>query len=176
MATIGGMKRPFLLIVCAVIPPAIAACSNYESKFAREASVTLRNNALAGAYEGTWTSSNHPGGGGKLWCILNQQGESDYLAEFKATWHGVFSSTHEVVLRTQRGKSRSAGTKALTFSGEAPIKMFIGAGTYQCEGRMDGRRIQARYDATYDRGNFELKRVNAAKAGQTEPSAAPLGR
>jgi len=137
-----------------------AACSNFDSRFARESHAVRKNDAYSGTYEGRWTSSSHPGTGGKLWCILSRQGESEYLAQFKATWHGIFSSTHAVALRTKRASAKSG---EVTFAGTAAIKMFVGAGTYRCEGRMDGRQMRACYDATYDRGTFDLSRAGAAE-------------
>ena len=37
--------------------------------------------------------------------------------------------------------------------------MFIGSGTYRCEGAMDGDQMRACYDATYDKGTFDLMRA-----------------
>ena len=156
------MIRPFLHTACALIAMALAACSNFESKFSRESRAARRDDPYSGTYEGKWISKSHPGGNGKLWCILSKQEKSEYLAEFKATWHGVFSSTHSVVLHTRPAVKKGARPPVLGFDGTAAISMIIGSGTYQCEGRIDGRRLEASYDATYDRGTFELLRVPPA--------------
>jgi hypothetical protein len=153
---------PFILrFACALSLLALAACSNFDSRFADEARTGRKPDAYAGAYQGRWTSTSHPGSGGKLRCILTKKGASDYLAEFKATWHGAFSSEHSVILHAKPGTSRGRDKGVLHFAGRAEIRMFVGSGTYECEGQMDGRRMQACYDATYDRGTFELARASA---------------
>lgn len=156
------MTRSFIHFACGLIVLTLTACSNFDSRFAHESRATRKDDAFSGTYEGKWTSSSHPGNGGKLWCILSKQREHEYLAEFKATWHGVFSSTHSVVLQGKSRPSRGRGVPVLALAGTSEIRTIIGAGSYRCEGQTDGRRMQACYDATYDRGTFDLLRVPQA--------------
>jgi hypothetical protein len=155
------MNRNLVIVLALSAAGLFSACSSYDSRFARGVKTAAPGDRYSGTYAGEWTSSSHPGGGGKLWCILTKQSDATYLAEFKATWHGVFSSEHTVDLRTKRGRD---GASSRTFTGKAALNTPIGAGTYQCEGTMDGTRMRACYDATYDRGTFDLKRVKPARA------------
>jgi hypothetical protein len=160
----GAMTGNCLRILCGLMAMAAAACSNFGTRFARECRASGRGDPFAGAYLGRWESSSHPGTGGRLRCILEKAGGPAYAAEFEATWHGIFSSRHTVVLRTTpASRSTGRGPEARTFAGTATIRMFIGAGTYRCEGRMDGRRMRACYDATYDRGTFDMERVQSSR-------------
>ncbi len=132
----------------------LAACSSYDSRWRKPHFAAGGKDKFEGSYVGTWKSTSHSGTGGKLWCIITKKTGDSYLAEFKATWHGVFSSEHAVILKkTGRG----------AFAGETEIKMWIGSGTYRCVGRMSGFDLTASYDATYDRGTFVLRRpLNSA--------------
>jgi hypothetical protein len=132
----------------------LAACSSYDSRWRHPHFAAGGKDKFEGSYAGTWSSTSYPGTGGKLWCIVTKKSGKEYLAEFKATWHGVFSSEHAVVL-----KKRTDGT----FSGETEIQMWIGSGSYRCAGTMNGSALTASYDATYDRGAFTLSRpLNSA--------------
>ena len=57
------------------------------------------------------------------------------------------------------------------FKGTSELRTIIGSGTYRCEGTMDGKRMRADYDATYDKGTFDLSRV-ATKSPATGRSGA----
>lgn len=127
----------------------LAACSNYESRWRQPHFAAGGKDRFEGSYVGTWKSTSHPGTGGRLWCIVTKKSRNEYLAEFKATWHSVFSSEHTVVL-----KKHGDGT----FIGKTEIKMWIGAGTYRCTGKMNGRALEASYDATYDKGFYSVRR------------------
>lgn len=135
----------------------IAGCSNYERRFADASTSEVKHPLQGGAYSGRWTSASHPGGGGNLRCILTKVNDSDFRADFHATWHGM-SSTHSVVLHTKPAARKKAGT--IVFEGTSKLSTIIGAGTYRCEGTMDNRTLRACYDATYDRGTFEMTRVS----------------
>lgn len=155
-----GMKRSFLASFLLLVSLTLTACSDYDTRFAKGVPGTAKGDRFSGTYAGRWTSTSHPGGEGKLWCILSRQGDAAYLAEFKATWHGVHMSEHSAVLHTKRASSgKGAAGRAQDFIGTAELKTLIGAGTYRCEGAMDGARLRACYDATYDRGTFELQRA-----------------
>ena len=152
----GSMMRILLrLLPCLAIVFA-AGCSTYDRRFAEAAKAPAKAGQFAGTYAGKWTSTSHPGGGGKLRCILSQVNASDYLADFHATWHG-FSSEHTVVLHTKPSARGKSGVR--DFDGTSELHTIIGAGTYRCSGKMDARVMRACYDATYDRGTFEITRA-----------------
>lgn len=141
----------------------VAGCSGYDRRFAEASRMDVKRLLHEGAYSGRWTSASHPGGGGNLRCILTKLNgtDPDFRADFHATWHGM-SSGHSVVLHTKPAGRRKPGT--VEFAGTSKLRTIIGAGTYMCKGTMDNRTIRADYDATYDRGTFEMTRVTA-KAG-----------
>jgi hypothetical protein len=98
-----------------------------------------------------------PGTGGSLWCILSEAGPDVCRAEFKATWHGIFRSEHVAMLKM---------ANASTFQGDATIRAIIGSGAYSCKGEVRRDRLSATYDATYDEGEFILKRARPVAAGK----------
>jgi hypothetical protein len=151
---------------CALL---FSACSAYERKWNVARAARPSADPVEGAYLGTWDSARYEAAGGKLKCIVTRKGRGEYLAEFRATWHGIFTSTHSVILRATAPTRRGNG--AVRFSGEAAISMWIGSGTYRCEGMMVPAtigdtpglvpaRITARYHATYDSGTFDLAKVS----------------
>ena len=142
----------------------VAGCSSYDGRFAEASRNDVKRvSPHEGAYSGRWTSASHPGGGGNLRCILTKVDgtHSDYRADFHATWHG-FASEHTVVLHTKSAGRKKAG--GVEFEGTSKLRTIIGAGTYTCQGTLDSRTMRACYDATYDRGTFEVTRVTP-KAG-----------
>jgi hypothetical protein len=152
------MKTSLTLLLVAAGCLFLSSCSNFGSRFARGVKAAP-GDRISGTYEGRWESTSHPGGGGKLFCILQRQSGTAYHADFKATWHGIFFSEHQVVLNTRPARS---GTGARTFTGSAALSTFIGSGTYRCEGVVDGKRMRACYEALNDRGTFSLARVAPA--------------
>ncbi len=148
----------------------VAGCSSYESRFAAAARTDAkRMSPYEGAYSGRWSSTKNSAWGGRLRCILTKMegSDADYRADFHATWHGL-SSKHSVVLHTKPAVRRGAEKGARDFEGTSTLHTIIGAGTYSCMGTMPARALRACYDATYDKGTFEMARVAApggAKAG-----------
>lgn len=137
----------------------LAGCSSYEKKFAAAArSDVKRTSPYEGAYSGQWTSSRNSAWGGKLRCILTPLDGNDYRADFHATWHGL-SSTHSVVLHTKPAARKGFEKGTRDFEGTSALHTIIGAGTYSCMGTVTARMMRACYDATYDRGTFEMTRV-----------------
>jgi hypothetical protein len=157
------MKHILRAVFCLSLTLA-AGCSNFEKRFAAASQVEgpLKTGPYAGAYSGTWTSANSSVAGGKLRCILTPIDGRDYRADFHATWHGVFSSEHSVVLKTRPAGKTKAGGPAADFGGTSVLKTPVGSGTYTTKGRVDFRGMRACYDATYDRGTMELARVQPA--------------
>ena len=135
-----------------------AGCSGFDRRWNAAKSASPHPDSFAGAYQGTWESSQYKGASGKLWCILTRRAPDLYHAEFRATWHGIFSSRHAVDLRVTDRKGR-ANYASAKISGAAEIRMWIGAGRYRCEGEVTTTGLTADYDAKLDRGRFSLVRV-----------------
>ena len=146
----------FLRLLLCLAMLILASCSTFEKRFTDASHAPAKRGQFAGAYAGKWTSASHPGGGGNLRCILTQVNASDFLADFHATWHG-FASEHSVVLHTAPVSHGKFGVRE--FAGTSKLHTPIGAGTYMCKGKMDLRTMRAWYDATYDRGTFEMSRA-----------------
>ena len=154
------MRILFRLLPCLAIVFA-AGCSTFDQRFAAASKTPAKNGQSVRAYAGRWTSASHPGSGGNLRCILSQVSASDFRADFHATWHG-FASEHTVVLQTKSAAHGKSGVR--DFEGTSRLRTPIGAGTYSCKGTVDFRAMRAAYDATYDRGTFELSRVASRDA------------
>ena len=152
------MSRFFIRVLPCIAMVFAAGCSSYDERFASASRSDVKHLLCEGAYSGRWTSASHPGGGGDLRCILTQVNARDLRADFHATWHG-FSSSHTVVLQTSPAARKKPGGSMRAFEGTSKLRTIIGAGDYTCQGTMSNQVIQACYDATYDRGTFELHRV-----------------
>lgn len=149
-----------LLLQIGVFVLFFTGCSSYERRWkerAAQTSTTGKQRSISGSFEGKWQSNRYKGADGKLWCILQEEGPDRLLAEFRATWHGVFSSEHKIALQIT-GRKMMNGKPAVTFAGETEIKMWVGSGKYRCTGVLTDGSFTADYDAAYDRGRFLLKR------------------
>lgn len=145
----------------------IAGCSSYDKRFetASKLEGPAKTAPYAGAYSGRWASARNSAWGGELRCILTPIAASDFRADFHAKWHGL-SSTHSVVLHTKpEAREEMIGFRAgeRSFEGTSTLHTIIGSGTYSCQGLLhqDGSaaRMDACYDATYDKGTFQLTRA-----------------
>ena len=160
------MKNLLRAVFCVSLA-LVAGCSSYDKRFAAATDSDVKRQSLEGAYSGRWSSARNSAWGGNLRCILTKVSVADYRADFHATWHG-FSSTHSVVLHTKPALRKGFKKGARDFAGTSALHTIIGAGTYSCMGTMGTRTMRACYDATYDKGTFEMTRVllqSAAKAG-----------
>lgn len=157
------MKNLLRTVLCLSLA-LVAGCSSYGKRFAFESRADVKHLLHEGAYTGRWTSAKNSAWGGELRCILTRLenpgcGRGDhaaYRADFHAKWHGL-SSTHSVVLQTKPASGKKSGS--LAFEGTSALHTIIGAGTYSCKGTMDHQTMRACYDASYDRGTFEMTRV-----------------
>jgi hypothetical protein len=139
----------------------LAGCSDYMRRWDRPLGNTKGPDPFEGSYVGTWESSQYKGTSGKLWCILKRVGPDHYKAQFRATWHGVFSSEHSVILQV-RDRKRVGARLVAKFTGDTVIHMWIGSGRYQCVGELSPGHLEADYNSSYDRGKFRLRLVKPA--------------
>jgi hypothetical protein len=158
------MMRHLLRLLPCLLVVFATGCSTYDKRFAEASATPAKAGHLAGAYSGRWMSSKSPGSGGNLRCILSPVNALDYRADFHATWHG-FASEHSVVIHTKPSAARGKpGSR--DFAGTSKLRTPIGAGTYTCQGTLNFGEMRACYDATYDRGTFELARVASRSASR----------
>jgi hypothetical protein len=134
----------------------VCGCSQYERRWNNPPLAADGRDSLEGSYIGKWESKRYAGAQGRLWCILTRKSADQYVADFKATWHGIFSSQHTATLQMKKGKT---ATGPAEFSGESEIKMWIGSGHYRCKGQITPSEFNADYDAAYDRGRFLMQRA-----------------
>jgi len=151
------MVRACAAVFCSALLLALGACSSpsFNSRW-EKADAAQQADPYAGAWVGRWASKKHPGEGGKLWCILTPTGSegTEYTAEFKARWRGMFESSHSVTLQVPAGQT----SQVRQFAGTSELHTVLGRGTYNCQGVMTPVKFGAKYNATYDSGLLELSR------------------
>ena len=149
-----GFSRPVLLVALL----SLIGCSNYASRWQNPPSAFGGKDSFEGSYFGNWESKRYKNTSGKLWCILlrDQQDKDQYVASFRATWHGVFASEHTVRLKIKE-RRRENGVPVAIFEGAMKIQMWIGSGHYRCSGKLTPTSLLADYDAEYDQGTFTMK-------------------
>ncbi len=160
------MKNLLRTVLCLSLA-LVAGCSSYGKRFADASRADVNHLLHEGAYAGRWTSARNSAWGGDIRCIITKLENPDcgrgdhaaYRADFHAKWHGL-SSKHSVVLQTKPAARKKSGGM-LDFEGTSALHTIIGAGTYSCQGTMDNRTIRACYDASYDKGTFEMMRVQS---------------
>jgi len=147
-----------LVTVCLLV--AVAAGCSFERKWNAMAAKDKSTDALAGRWSGAW-QSEPSGHDGTLRAIIEQTGEHEYSAYFKATYAVLFTFKQKIPLTAQREGDR------ITFQGEADL----GApwGKYAHDGYVEGDTYFSRYTSANDHGTFTMQRVTDAPDA-TEPS------
>lgn len=108
-----------------------------------------------GRWEGRWTSNRHKKlfsretESGSLRCIFTQIDPYRYRANFRAGWMLGHSDMITELYGHRRGN-------VLHLKGEAPIGIF---GTYRYHGTVTPERFTLNYDASYDTGTFEMRKL-----------------
>lgn len=159
-------------LLAAMLCGALAACSSFDAQW-RAAEKPATAPGLT-RWEGVWTSAKHaaPGGGpagGRLRAVLTElhipagsylppgpaPGRGSPLrADFRANW-SAFAASYRLTLSPVPGSPTE-------FRGSHELPAIFG-GTYRYTARIAGDRFTARYDSSYDRGTFTLRRIPAAK-------------
>ena len=135
-----------------------AGCSSFQGKWdAAGAPGKFQN---ASRWDGRWTSARHKNGagqpeGGRLRCVMEPASEARIVAHFHANWQ-AFAANYEVTFspKTPGGKKAGGG---LEFRGTHELPKAFG-GLYRYDARIAGDHFNARYDSSYDSGQFELTR------------------
>jgi hypothetical protein len=133
----------FIIIAC-------CGCSSFNRYWRRASANTSVNNSFTGRWEGQWISDAH-GHHGHLRCLMTQSTNSLCLAQFRASYGGIFHFTYTVPLEMQ---SHDIGWE---FDGEANLGKLSG-GVYYYEGRATSTNLISTYRSKHDHGRFELGR------------------
>lgn len=158
--------------VLALLCGALAACSSFDAKW--QAAGNAAPGSGASRWDGRWESAGHKarGGapeGGRLRAVLTEThvapgshlppgppaGRGGPLrADFRANWK-AFASSYTMTLAPVPGSRTD-------FRGTHDLPAIFG-GTYRYTARIRGDQFTARYDSSYDRGTFTLRRVPPGK-------------
>lgn len=106
---------------------------------------------MVGRWRGEWTGEKM--GQGALRCEIVPAAGGDYRAVFFATFMGGMTHESEVTLSVKR-----KADDQWYFEGDADLGFPWGV--YHYVGHTDGERFFSRFDSSYDRGVFEMHRVN----------------
>jgi hypothetical protein len=160
------ITRAALALLCG----ALAACSSFDAEW--KAAGQAAPGSGVTRWEGRWESAEHKlrsgaPDGGRLRAVLTEtQGApgsrtgqaSPLRADFRANWKSVASSYTMALAPIAGSRTDFRGTHDLP---------AIFGGTYRYTARIRGDHFTARYDSSYDRGTFTLRRLPPGK----EPSA-----
>ena len=137
------------LLCAAALALLLSSCGTaYRSEWNAAAAHSQEHGAIEGAWIGTWHSDVN-GHTGKLWCLIKDGAPNERTFAYRATWghilSGSFSAKHNL--------QKAAGATIIKV--DHPIGKL---GTFHGEGKIQGDKFTACYQAAGDRGTFELKR------------------
>ncbi len=118
---------------------------------------------LVGEWSGTWKSTTR-GETGRLNCTIYPQPSGKYRARFRARFWRIFTFKSTVLLTAERGD------EAWAFTGKADLGRLAG-GVYTYDGTTDGETFTCTYEASGDKGSFEMKREAAPARPKPPPDA-----
>ena len=127
----------------------LAAACAAEPKAAPKADL------LVGEWAGTWSSTSN-GMDGALRCKVTKGDDGTYTAVFDATFARIlsFKATVTLTVEVDGGQVRFKGEKDLG---------WLAGGVYTYEGHTDGKEFYSTYNSSYDKGTFQMKRVESNK-------------
>lgn len=114
---------------------------------------------LLGEWSGNWASSDKNMGGTLKCKITRVPGKEGYKAVFDAVWGGVFTHQQTCTLKVRDKGEKNA---KWSFGGEEDLGLLNG-GLYKYDGATDGAEFVCKYDSTFDKGTFKMKRVANGK-------------
>ena len=155
----GSLFSSRRLAMVAVLFLACAGCSRFEKDWRAAAALdSTGTNSLAGRWQGTWKSDVN-GHTDELRCLITPIDAGRFTARYHARYRrGLFRFTFQYTV-SLAARETPAGWN---FSGEADLGWLAG-GMYRYAGTASGNRFHSTYDSRYDRGRFELERVNHAR-------------
>jgi hypothetical protein len=138
--------RGALIVLGSILVLFATGCSSFNRDWK-----AARSNpaATASAWDGEWRSDAN-GHHGRLRAILTPGDGTTHQVRFRASYAGIFRFGYAMDLAVRPGDGATN-----TFRGTADLGMW---GSYSCDGTMTSRQMEARYDATHDRGVFKLHR------------------
>ncbi|MFP4052262.1 MAG: hypothetical protein ACLFV7_00175 [Phycisphaerae bacterium] len=157
-----GRAKPLLLggLVVALSTVAIGCargCGEADPLAGEGPAATTQQAAvdpLIGRWEGQWNSDGIHGSG-KLLSAIRKTGQGEYLATFVAKFGGgLFTHRSRDVVLTVT--SRQDGR--WEFKGQKDLGMLNG-GMYTYTGSVDQDRFTAKYESSFDTGEFRMERI-----------------
>ena len=127
-------------------------CSTFNRAWHEAGCQPASTNSIEGRWEGRWISEVN-GHNGKLRCLLSRYPNGDYAARFRATYLKVLRFSYTVTLKVDQ---RDDGWN---FHGEENLGKLAG-GIYRYSGQATQTNFHSTYDSKYDRGTFEMHRVD----------------
>jgi hypothetical protein len=146
----GQVLRLGVVVIVAWMAVACGGCSSFNKQWEQASGQSPTKESVTGTWEGTWTS-NSGHGSGRLRCILTQEGEGSYLANFESTYWGVFRFGYTAKLAGQPLDGR------ITLAGEEDLGWLRG-GKYRYAGYVTPEKFECSYAAKYDNGTFVMTR------------------
>jgi len=149
-----AIPRPLAVRGLAVLTLLLAifasGCSTFNRHWDRAAGQLPPADAIAGRWEGAWTSDVN-GHTGRLRCLLTRESEASYRAQFRATYWKLFRFSYAVSLAV----AERDGVWRL--NGEEDLGKMAG-GVYRYEGQVSPTNFDATYSSKYDHGVFKMQR------------------
>jgi len=151
-------KRRFLsallLLVVAItaiwLIAKISGCSGTPEGFQTQVTKLEPADLLAGAWEGTWKSSNKPLGG-KLAAIIEKKDDGSYHASY--TSQTPIGEDKSICIYQVAERENTTWT----FHGKRDMG-FLKGGTYTYSGTVTPDSFTCTYDSTFDKGTFKMQR------------------
>ena len=142
------MRNPLSILRDAshLLAPLTAYCRDFNNRWERGAGAV----SPAGRWSGEWRSEAS-GRSGRLWCVLEPDGENRWRATFRAGYAGVLRACYCTSL------SVDASDERWTFRGRSDLGRFAG-GVYEYDGEATTEHFLSSYRNRYDHGTFELRR------------------
>ena len=150
--------NPFVRLSLVLCLGLCSGCSSFQGKW--DAVGKPGRYREASRWEGRWTSARHRSAanvpeGGRLRCVMERGADSRILAHFHANWQ-LFAADYDLAFEPKLPGPKQPGG-VLEFRGTHELTKLFG-GTYRYDARMKGDHFSARYDSSYDTGNFEMTR------------------
>ena len=150
------ISRALLALICG----ALGACASFDAQW--QAAGSAAPGAGVTRWEGRWESAAHKVrsgamDGGRLRAVLTRTPAAPghpLRADFRAHWKS-FATSYTLTLTPVPGSRTD-------FRGTHELPAIFG-GTYRYTARIRGDHCTARYDSSYDRGTFNLRRVAPGK-------------
>ena len=150
---------------CCLLVILASGCSSFQRHWKEVRLTQPTQTGLVGAWEGTWASeaSRHRG---RLRCLIQQQGPTNYQAWFRANYAGILNFGYKVPLQVIPAPDRQ------TFHGEANLGYLIG-GVYTYDGYAATTNLFSSYRCRMDHGRFDLVRPSPLRTTPTERRNSP---